>query len=266
MRINFFEECIDGPEKDLQNAQFITWPCTIYIAATSLEEFKKRTALLHSINPKIDAAYWPILPNSYWISPFSNPEELENLRNELIDYSGPALEVLLDLELPVLKPKLFSKNARSFFSNRKRIRRLLLLAKENVHFSTAEYWYAIGWARFLTRLFGVSYINRKSKHHRLIMYYRSTLRTNGVAEYTRALNYMNVALRKEAARKQGVQAALGCTSVGIFGDELIMTAEELDADLQLLETAGFREATIFRLSGIEPYLGVLRHYIEQPEA
>jgi hypothetical protein len=268
MRINFFEECIDGPEVDLQNARFITWPSTIYIAATSLDEFKRRAAVLASINPEVEAAYWPILPYSYWISPFSNPDELDILRNELLDYEGPALEILLDLELPILKTELFRKNARHFFSNRKRIRRILRLNKKNISFSTAEYWYAIGWARFLTRIGGVSYPNNRSNHNRLIMYYRSTLRNNGVVEYTRALNYMNVALRKEAARKQGVQAALGCTSIGIFGDEQIMTPEEMDTDLQILEAAGFREATVFRLAGIEPYLDVLQKHtqLSEPES
>ncbi len=264
MRINFFEECIGGPEQDLQPAKFITWPATIYIAATSFNEFKKRAAILASINPNLEAAYWPVLPHSYWISPFSNPEELDALREDLLSYTGPTLEVLLDLELPVLKVELFKNNARHFFSNRKRIRKLLTLNKENIKFTTAEYWYAIGWARFLTRLGGVSYLNHLSKHNRLIMYYRSTLRNNGVVEYTRVLNYMNVALRAEAARKKGVQAALGCTSVGIFGDEQTMTPEELDADLQLLDAAGFRETTIFRLAGIEPYLEVVQHYAQLP--
>jgi hypothetical protein len=262
MRINFFEECIDSPETDLANAKLISWPCTIYIAAHSIEEFKQRRQILFSINPKLQAAYWPILPNSYWISPFSDPEELTELRNQLIDYDGEPMQVLLDLELPILKPELFSKNRLHFFSNRRRIRQLLALQKENISFATAEYWYAIGWAKFLTRLAGISYKNTRTKHARLIMYYTSGIGENGVVTYAEAMNYMKVALTKEAARKKGVQAAIGTTSIGIFGNEKSLTLEQLDEDLRLLKSVGFEETTIFRLAGIAPYMGVIKKFVD----
>ena len=73
MRINFFEECIGDPQTDLQNAALITWPSTIYIAAASLSEFIERRRILFAINPHVTAAYWPVLKNSYWISPFADP-------------------------------------------------------------------------------------------------------------------------------------------------------------------------------------------------
>ena len=269
MQINFFEECIDGAETDLANARLITWPATIYIAAKSLSEFEDRRNLLFSINPELSAAYWPILPNSYWISPFADPDELDTLRNELIDYrgsgryEGTCLSVLLDLELPILKPSQFARNAFSYFSNRKRVRRLLHLKKENISLVTAEYWYAIGWAKFLTMFGGVTYSNNQSKHTRLIMYYSSTLKQNGVVKHSEAMNYMKIALTKEAARDKGVQAALGTTSIGILGDEIRMTPQELEYDLELLTSAGFKEATIFRLAGIKPYLEIVEKYVNR---
>ncbi len=262
MRINFFEECIGDPEIDLQNAALITWPSTVYIAATSLAEFIERRRVLSTINPTVTAAYWPVLPNSYWISPFADPGELEILRNELISYDGEHLTVLLDLELPILKPSQFKRNFVSFFTNRRRITRLLHIQKENISFATAEYWYAIGWAHFLTVLFGVTFPNKKSGHSRLIMYYSSTLRQNGVVKYSEAMDYMKIALTKEAAKDRGVQAALGTTDVGIFGNEIQMQPEELAYDLSLLKSAGFKEATIFRLAGIRPYLSVLSEFID----
>jgi hypothetical protein len=264
MRINFFEECIADPEIDLANAALITWPATIYIAAHSLAEFHERKKILvsyNSTNTELEAAYWPILPNSYWISPFADPAELETLRKELLEYSGKKLEVLLDLELPILKPSQFKRNMLHFTSNRRRIRQLLALKKETILFSTAEYWYAIGWASFLSRIAGTSYINRITKHRRLIMYYSSIIKDNGVVQYTHAMNYMKVALGKEAARKRGVQAALGTTSIGILGNEVGMTNAELEHDLNLLQSFEFKEATIFRLAGIKPYMETLKKYI-----
>ena len=262
MRINFFEECIGDPQTDLQNAALITWPSTIYIAATSLSEFIERRRILFAINPHVTAAYWPILKNSYWISPFADPEELELLRNELITYTGEPLTVLLDLELPVLKPAQFKRNVKSFFSNRRRITRLLHIQKDNISFATAEYWYAIGWARFLTVIFGVTFPNKKSGHSRLIMYYSSTLRQNGVVKYSEAMDYMKIALTKEAALQKGVQAALGTTDVGIFGNEIQMTTDELAYDLELLQSVGFKEATIFRLAGVKPYLETIKKFLD----
>ena len=262
MRINFFEECIGDPETDLQNARLITWPSTVYIAATSLSEFIERRRLLSEINPSVTAAYWPILPNSYWISPFADPGELEILRNELITYEGKPMTVLLDLELPILKPSQFKRNLGSFFTNRRRITQLLHIQKENISFATAEYWYAIGWASFLTVLFGVTFPNKKSGHSRLIMYYSSTLRQNGVVKYSEAMDYMKIALTKEAARTRGVQAALGTTDIGILGNEIQMTPKELTYDLELLKSVGFKEATIFRLAGIQPYMFTLSSFID----
>lgn len=261
MRINFFEECLGTPETDLESARLITWPSTIYIAANSMTEFERRRNILFLINPSVEAAYWPVLPKSYWISPFSDPKELDALRIELLAYEGPPIVVLLDLELPTLKPDQFFRNAFSFFSNRKRIHSLLALRKDTIRFATAEYWYAIGWASFLARIFGTSYLNHETNHLRLIMYYSSLLHKNGLVSYAQAMNYMKVALSKERASEKGVQAAIGTTNVGIYGNETNITTEQLDYDLDLLKSAGYKETTIFRLAGIEPYLETIKKYL-----
>jgi hypothetical protein len=94
------------------------------------------------------------------------------------------------------------------------------------------------------------------------MYYSSTLRQNGVVTHDEAMDYMKVALTKEAARDSGVSAALGTTNVGIFGDEIQMTNDELEYDLSLVSAAGFKEATIFRLAGIQPYLDTIKKFLD----
>ena len=105
MRIDFFEE-YPTPE-NLAKAALISWPSTAYIAAYSLSEFEKAGAALALIHPRIEAGYWPILKTSYWISPFSSRGELAQLRDELEGYRGVHLPVLIDLEFPILTPKLF---------------------------------------------------------------------------------------------------------------------------------------------------------------
>src|SRR3989338_6926719 len=107
MRIDFFEE-YPTPE-NLAKAALISWPSTAYIAACSLSEFEKAGAALALIHPRIEAGYWPILKTSYWISPFSSRGELAQLRDELEGYRGIYLPVLIDLEFPILTPKLFLK-------------------------------------------------------------------------------------------------------------------------------------------------------------
>ena len=54
---------------------------------------------------------------------------------------------------------------------------------------------------------------------------------------------------------------LGCLDTGIFGNEPLITAENLHRDLSFLEDAGVKTATLFQLSGLnDSYLNVIRKF------
>ena len=106
MRINFFEEY--PTSENLEKAKLIDFNSTIFLAAHSLEEFHKYKKNLLDINNRLDVAYWPILNNTYWISPFSYTSDLEKLFKELKE-NKEKLTILIDLELPLLNNRfLFS--------------------------------------------------------------------------------------------------------------------------------------------------------------
>jgi hypothetical protein len=101
MQIDFFEEF--PSEESLAPARLWQHPSTVYLAAKDLSEFNRYAALLKRIQPDAKPAFWPILPSTYWVSPFTPERDLLDLRDMLA--ASPALDVLLDLELPVLAGK-----------------------------------------------------------------------------------------------------------------------------------------------------------------
>ena len=113
MNIHFFEEY--PTQKNMKQLQHITFPTRVYVATQSIRRFKTIQQKVEKKNRNVEVAYWPILEESYWISPFSNPKELKQLEKELYSIrDGVEVKVLLDLELPLKKPVLFLKNIKYF--------------------------------------------------------------------------------------------------------------------------------------------------------
>ena len=105
IKIYFFEEFPE--DNNLKKVEMITWNSTLFISAKSIDDFKQYKKKVERINPRIEVAWWPILEESYWISPWSNPQELERLEKELENYQG---KLIIDLEAPILNKSLFIKN------------------------------------------------------------------------------------------------------------------------------------------------------------
>ncbi len=259
MRIDFFEEY---PAECLEIAARLPFPSTIYIAAHSVGEFFEYRDKLKVINPNCEAAYWPLLPHSYWVSPLSFPQELETIIAELEGCTDESFPVLIDLELPILQKHLFLKNCKHFFSNKRRIKRLLTLPQRTkLSIRTAEYWYSVGWAKFLTQLAGVSY-PKLTDHTPLIMWYPSILRALD-KNLLSTDNYMRKYLSKALARRN-VELAYGALSIGVFEKEPIVTPEALRKDLYFMKNAGATRITIFRLEGVtDKMLEILEPYARE---
>ncbi|MFP4524412.1 MAG: hypothetical protein ACLFO2_03840 [Candidatus Woesearchaeota archaeon] len=255
MRIDFFEEY--PTVENLEKLELVTFPTTVYVAARSLEEFEALRERVATINPKAEAAYWPVLEGTYWVSPFSKPSELGRVEEELSLADG---KVLLDLELPFPKNTSFSGLC-SFFRNKKRIERLFEgAAKRGVDVRTAEY---APWSerrrRWLERL-GVSYPLDKHPHTKIVMYYTSM---SGDKQTLQRIRRRLKTLSKEAGRR--LQLGLGTIATGVMGDEPKLSPEGLDRDLSFCQELGVSTAVVFRLGGLDKrYLEVIEKHARHP--
>jgi len=251
LRIDFFEEF--PTDENLQKAALVDFKSTVFLAARSMQEFREAQRRLKRVNPSLEAAYWPLLPRSYWISPFSSTPELKHLIEELRETGG--LEVLIDLELPFLSPKLFLVNLPRFFQNKRLIGEILAESgRLGVRICTAEYALPLG-AEELLKWAGVSYSLQRFPHTRLIMFYTSMMppMLRGMLEDTIIRN------SRRWGKRFGV--GLGTIARGILGTEPILTPGELERDLRFLERVGVGRAVIFRLGGLdEEYSKILRRY------
>lgn len=81
MQRGFYEEF---PNKEnLQKLKLIDYQIRLFVASKSLEEFKKIEKQVLKIKKDTKIVYWPIIKNSYWISPFSNTKNLIQLFKDL---------------------------------------------------------------------------------------------------------------------------------------------------------------------------------------
>ena len=100
MQIDFY--CEYPRENNLEKLKLIKFPCRIFIASSSTKKFQELEKQARKINKKITCCYWPIVKNSYWISPFSNTQDLEDLFKKLDKIRN---QILIDLEPPFLNKK-----------------------------------------------------------------------------------------------------------------------------------------------------------------
>ena len=259
MRIDFFEEF--PVIENLQKAVLINHSSLVYLAARSIEEFDHLAHMLHTLNPKLQAGYWPILKESYWISPFSYTTELENLKGELSKRNS-SLEVLLDLELPILSPVLFFKNFHSFKRNRDLIKDILLLAIDtNIRFSTAEYPFVADMGRFIMWAAGISYSTKFYGHERIIMSYSSIARHAFRPLNIDMRNWLRRSLRIGVKRDNSIAIGLGTIATGALGNEPILSLHELRSDLEFCSELKCKRVVVFRLGGLnEEYVSVISSF------
>jgi len=243
IKIEFYEEF---PNKEnLKKLKLIKFQTKVFIAANSIEDFKKYEKIAKSYKKNIKTAYWPIVKNSYWISPFSNTKDLIELFNELetIDNS-----LLIDLELPLRKKwRMYFKNILHFRRNKLIIKNFLEKNKDKI--TTAEYPFKF--VSSIMRFFGLNY---NLNYEKSIMWYSSML-----SEYLNNKvknNLMNI------KNKSDYSISLGTIAKGILGNEPILTPEKLERDLWFVKNCGFKKVVIFRLEGLDKdYVRVLNKFI-----
>jgi hypothetical protein len=245
MKIEFYEEF---PNKEnLKKLKLIKFPTQIFIAAKSISEFQKYEKIAKSYKKDLEVAYWPIVKNSYWISPFSNTKDLVELFSKLENMENP---LLIDLELPLAKRwKMYLKNIFYFRKNKKLIKKFLEKNKNRI--TTAEYPLA-----FISRFMKLIGLNYNINYERSIMWYSSMVPKN--------LNKKIKLNLKKLKNKQNHSISLGTIAIGILGNEPILSPENLKKDLEFVKKAGFKKVVIFRLEGLnKDYIKVLEKFYKK---
>ncbi|MCB9370203.1 hypothetical protein H6501_01255 [Candidatus Woesearchaeota archaeon] len=259
MDIHFFEEF--PSRENLEKTKLLTFPSTLYIAAKSVAEFRALEKEVSQINPKIKLAYWPLLTKSYWISPFSYTDELQTLYTDLCKNKGKQkLTILLDLELPTLRPKLFFTNFFSFRKNKKLIRTFFEDSEKlNIEILTAEFPVSNKVLQSILQNLGISYSLEKYSHKRIIMFYSSMIK------YPLILSTIKRHITSQAPKlKDSLQVGLGTIAMGIKGNEPILKPDKLEQDLLFCQENKIGTVVLFRLGGLdEEYLKVLRKFVPE---
>ena len=239
MKIEFYEEF---PNKNnLKKLKQINFPTKIFIAAKSVKEFQKYEEIAKSYKKDLEVAYWPIVKNSYWISPFANHKDLVELFMELNKMKNP---LLIDLELPLKsKWKMYFKNFFSFRKNKRLIRNFLEQNKSRI--TTAEYPFA-----FVSKFMKFIGLNYNIDYERSIMWYSSM--------FSKVFNKKVKSNLKKLKDKSNHSVSLGTIAIGILGNEPINPPKKLEKDLEFVKKCGFKKIVIFRLEGLnKKYLKVL---------
>jgi hypothetical protein len=242
MIIEFYEEFPD--KENLEKLKLIKFPTKIFIASKSIKEFQEYEKIAKSYKKDLEVAYWPIVKNSYWISPFANHKDLIELFNNLEKIKNP---LLIDLEFPLAKRwKMYFKNIFCFRKNKKLIKKFLKNNKKRI--TTAEYSHIFSRIR---KILGLSYdIN----YEKSIMFYTSIRSTK--------LNKKIKNNLKKIKNKKDYSISLGTIAIGILGNEKILSPENLEKDLKFVKQQGFGKVIIFRLGGInKDYVQVLEKFI-----
>ncbi|MCK5624602.1 hypothetical protein KAI04_02055 [Candidatus Pacearchaeota archaeon] len=242
MHIGFYEEFPN--EKNLKKLKLIKFKTRLFIAAKSVKEFQKFEKQAKKIKKNVEVAYWPIVKNSYWISPFANTKDLIELFKELEKIENP---LLIDLELPLKKRwRMYFKNIFHFKTNKRLIKEFLEKNKSRI--TTAEYPFAF--ISKIMRLLGLNYTIDVEKS---IMWYSSMI--------SKPINKKIKNNLKKIKNKKNYSISLGTLAIGILGNEPILSSKKLEKDLEFVKKAGFKKIIIFRLEGInKKYLKVLNKF------
>ncbi|MBI4147348.1 hypothetical protein HY494_01705 [Candidatus Woesearchaeota archaeon] len=245
MLISFFEEF--PTEDTLAKLKFVSWPTKLYVAANNVQQFRAVTSVVRHDQNLLEAVYWPILKREegYWVSPFSKQSALRHLFEELENKKIP---VMLDLELPTTQnPWLYLTELFHFNQDKKLIHSFVCNHSGETYL--CEYSAS---GKSLQRL-GLHYSSKKSKvmkmmYHSVHYYSEEKLRS----ELQRGL--------KEFGDRYIV--GFGTIALGVGGNEPILSAEQLEKDLQIAQEVGVKEVVLFRLGGLnKKYAKVMEKFV-----
>jgi len=238
MQIDFYEEF--PTKENLEKLKLVKFPIRLFVAARSINEFKKLEKEIKRIKKDVTVAYWPIIPDSYYISAFSKTEELVSLFKELNNIKN---QILIDLEIP-LKKHFFLKilNVRK---NKKIISEFLEKNKDRITAPTQPFL-----SERIRKFFGTDYDISYEKNP---MYYSSMNQER--------MNKIIKRILLGVKNKGNYSIGLGTIAVGILGNEPNLSPENLEKDLEFVKRSGFKKVIIFRLGGLNKnYIKVINKF------
>ena len=241
MIISFFEEF--PTRRNLSTLKQASWPTKVYLAAESVQEFKRIVSKIMSKKVQ-EYIYWPLLKRKegYWISPFSERKALLRIFQEL---ERENISVMLDLELPTTRnPLLYLTQLPHFWKNRRLIQTFIEKYQGNVYL--AEYYPEGKRSEKALQFFGLHYPSKKVKIIKML--YRSMH------------HFSDDFLHKELQRGKkeygsGFIPSFGVIAPGILGNEEVLSPAQLGHDLEVAKKAGMKEVILFRLGGLDKGYG-----------
>ncbi len=259
MRINIFEEFYSTQEL-IDRCKKIPFSSTVFIACKSFEDFVRTQKTIYKEAPEIELGFWPILPKSYWISPFSYFSELSDLYTNLSKYRGGSeVKVLLDLELPLLHPSLFLINAPNYRANKLAIEKIFMLNKTGkIRLYTAEYPMPLPIMRWVAAILGVHYPHHHLSHTTITMLYNTT--------FGKIMKkFFMQKIISCVAKQSHNQIALGLIAPGVFNERNLLSPEALSKEINILNKNGINQVTIYSLAGLDKeYLKVVTDLTSKP--
>ena len=245
MKINFYEEF--PTKKNLKKIDLVRFPTTLIIAAKSWEHFKKIKLKL-SKKKNLKLIYWPAVKNTYWVSPFSNTEDLIEFLKKL---DNKKEDFLVDLEFPMKNKKMILKNILKLRENKKIIKEFLI--KNKKHSLLATYPLCTGFGNILLRIVGLDY---KIQIKRKPMFYTSYFRQHKI-EFLMKYFLKNL---EKIKNKDNFVLGLGIIAKGKITTK-ILTPKQLEKDLEFAKKSGFNEVIIFRLGGLnKSYINIINRF------
>ena len=240
MQIDFY--CEYPKENNLEKLKLIKFPCRTFIASSSIKKFKGLEKQAKKINKRIACCYWPIVKNSYWISPFSNTRDLEELFKKLDKIKN---QILIDLEPPFLNKKLIFKNILNLRKNKRLITSFLKKNKKKI--TTAEHPFPNS---RIMQFFGLDYNINTEKD---FMYYTTVIP-----------KWIKNKIKRDLIKiknKENCSIGLGVNATGVFWTEKILSPKKLEEDLNFVKQAGFDKVIIYRLGGLnKEYIKVIKKF------
>ncbi len=255
----FFEEDPHNPEVQ-KKASLLDFPTILFLAANSLEEFYSLREKYLKINPNIEIAWWPIF-KSVWLSPFTKPKEIENVIDDLSSRreKEKRLKVLLDLELPFLRPQYFIVGLFYFTKSKKLIFELIKRADNiNVEIFSFEYYpHAFIFPKLL-EILGLTFLKLDCDYQRIVSAYTSFLPPGFRQLMKKSVLY---AWRK---RKRRMFMAVGVFAPGRTGIERKISVKGIEKDIEYFLKRGIDKFAFFRLGGLNrDYLEIIKKYLPE---
>lgn len=277
MKISVFAEfphIKDQTINDLAALRYVDFPIsTLYYAATGVNEFYGEIAKINNPNIK-KYVLWLLtermpehilkaplterksllrkeLAGLYWPGPAASREALLRIDNDIKTNGRAGLEVLLDLEPPLLTHGLISEHSFRisggrfhYFRNHETLERMVRTPYVTTVVESMKV------PNFLQELFGFAFNPNHRKYHplrKMKMIYKYTKSFIKEKRIREIIDKCRWGIRRYG---KSFRVALGCIGKGVFMNEPELTNEELDYHLYHFKKIGVEEAAIFRLGGI----------------